>query len=264
SDPQPVTAARATRAIAAGFLTYRASPGASGAPLLGDAADAREHDLLDLLDDLERGAPLALPHVAAVDDARAARLEHEPGLFQEPVVVDLRAAGEHHQRAPCRGDAVADRILLGETALAVRSGGFLVLLGVDLRHVQLHHVGAHLHRHPGGVVDRVEGVATALFVDCGAAGVGPDDQRHAEAVAVAAHAAELDQVLVLARRADVERVADRVGAQPDRVLDLRVAGRQRLAGGGYLGFAVQLQDQRHLAGEVRVVLGREADLTGDR
>ena len=137
------------------------------------------------------------------------------------------------------------------------------LLGVDLRHVELDDVGAHLHRHPRRVVDRVEGVGAALGVDGFAARVGPDDQRHPEAVAVLAHLAQLGEVLVLARRADVERVADRVGAEPHAVLDAGVAGGEGLGGGGDVGLAVDLEDQRHPAGVVGVVLLRHADLAGE-
>ena len=102
-----------------------------------------------------------------------------------------------------------------------------------------------------------------MRVDRFAARVGPDDQRHAEAVAVLAHLAQLGEVLVLARRADVERVADRVGAEPHRVLDAGVAGGEGVGGGGDVGLAVDLEDQRHLAGVVGVVLGRHADLAGE-
>ncbi len=116
---------------------------------------------------------------------------------------------------------------------------------------------------PRRVVDRVEGVGAALGVDRFAARVGPDDQRHPEAVAVLAHLAQLGEVLVLARRADVERVADRVGAEPHRVLDAGVAAREGLGGGGDVGLAVDLEDQRHLAGVVGVVLARHADLAGE-
>ena len=208
--------------------------------------------------------PLALPDVAAVDHARAARLHDVAGLAEQLVVVDLRAAREHDQRAPGRLDHLAHGLLLGDLELVVGRGRELVLLGVELRQVELDHVGAHLHRHPGGVVDRVEGVLAALLVERRAARVGPDHERHPVAVAVLAHALELVQVLVLARRADVERVADRVGAEPDRVLDRGVGGRERVVGGRHVGLAVDLEQQRHLAGVVGVVLLGEADLAGDR
>ena len=148
--------------------------------------------------------------------------------------------------------------------LVVGRRGVLVLGGVDLRHVELDHVGAHLHRHPRRVVDRVEGAGAALGVDRLAARIGPDDQRHPEAVAVLAHLAQLGEVVGLARRADVERVADGVGAEPHGVLDAGVAAREGLGGGGDVGLAVDLEDQRHLAGVVGVVLAGHPDLAGER
>src|SRR2546430_11585796 len=48
--------------------------------------------------------------------------------------------------------------------------------------------------------------------------VGPHHEGHAQPLAVLAHAAELADLLVLAGRSDVERVAHRVGAEPHRVL----------------------------------------------
>jgi hypothetical protein len=72
------------------------------------------------------------------------------------------------------------------------------------------------------------------------------------------------QVGVLARRADVEGVADRVGAEPDGVLDRGVGGRERVVGAWDVGLAVHLEDQWHLAGVVGVVLLGKPDLTGER
>jgi hypothetical protein len=158
---------------------------------------------------------------------------------------------------------VADRLRLGDLELVVGRRRVLVLLRIQLRHVELDDVCAHLHRDAGRVVDRVEGVAATLLVDVASARVGPDHERHSEAVAVPAHLAELDEIVVLPRRSDIERVADRVGADPDAILDRRVAGRERLVGGRYFGLRVQLQQQGDLAGIVRVVLARHAVAAGD-
>src|SRR4051812_8948426 len=102
------------------------------APGSGNAGDAREHDLLDLSDDLEGLAPFALPDVAAVDDARAAGAHDGAGLLEQSIVVDPGAARKHDEGAPRGFHAVADRVLLGEVALVVGGGGVLVLVRIDL------------------------------------------------------------------------------------------------------------------------------------
>src|SRR5215207_10859576 len=79
---------------------------------LRNARHAREKDFLDLVDDLDRLGVLALPDVAAVDHARAARLQDVAGLLEELVVVDLRAAREDDERAPGRLDDLAHGLLL--------------------------------------------------------------------------------------------------------------------------------------------------------
>ena len=60
--------------------------------------------------------------------------------------------------------------------------------------------------------------------------------------------------------ADVEGVADSVGAEPDGVLDGRVQRRERASVRGDLGLAVELEDERHLAGVLPVELLGQADL----
>ena len=102
----------------------------------------------------------------------------------------------------------------------------LVLLRIELGEVELDDVRAHLHRHARRVVDRIEGDLAALLVDVAAARIRPDHQRHAVALAVLADALELVEVDVLPGRADVERVADGVGAEPDRVLNRGVGRRE--------------------------------------
>ena len=64
-------------------------------------------------------------------------------------------------------------------------------------------------------------------------------------------------------RADVERVADRAGAQPHRVLDTRCERAERVVVGGDVGFAVDLQDQRDATGVLFVVFLRQTDVVGD-
>src|SRR5829696_6733336 len=121
----------------------------AGAPLRR-AAHVRKQRLFDLLDDRDRLVPLALPDVAAEDDAGAARLHHVAGVGEDRVVIGLGAAGEDDEGTPSRLDALADRLGLVDLHLVVRRGGVLVLARVGLRHVELDHVSAHLHRHPGG------------------------------------------------------------------------------------------------------------------
>src|SRR3954452_18638426 len=105
----------------------------TGALPLRGAPYVAEQRLLDLLDDRDRFAPLALPDVAAEDDAGAAGGHHVAGVLQDRLVVGPGFAREDAQGPPGRFDALADRLGLVDLHLVVRRRGFLVLGGVDLR-----------------------------------------------------------------------------------------------------------------------------------
>jgi hypothetical protein len=93
--------------------------------------------------------------------------------------------------------------------------------------------------------------------------VGPHDERHAEPFGVLADPQVLGEVTFLARRADVERVAHRVRAQPDGLFDHGVHRRDRVGRGRDVGLAVELEHQRHFAGVLREELPGQADLQSD-
>jgi len=65
------------------------------------------------------------------------------------------------------------------------------------------------------------------------------------------------------RASDVQRVADRVRAQPDGVVQGGVQRRGRTDRGGDAGLAVELELQRHLTGVAPVEVPGQADLDGD-
>src|SRR3954447_11955700 len=68
----------------------------SSAGPLRNAPHVVEQRLLDLADDLERLALLALPDVAAEDHAGAARLHDRAGVREDRPIVGLRSTGEDH------------------------------------------------------------------------------------------------------------------------------------------------------------------------
>jgi hypothetical protein len=93
--------------------------------------------------------------------------------------------------------------------------------------------------------------------------VRPYDERHPEPLGVLAHPQVLREVALLRGGADVEGVADGVRAEADRFLHRRVSRRERVYRGRDVGLAVELEDQRYLAGVVPVELPGQADLDGD-
>src|SRR6266508_3183530 len=202
---------------------------------------------------------LPLPDVAAEDQAERARFHGHASLVQDLLVATALAAAEQH-RGPDRGaDHRVDGVLLTDR-LGIGPVHALGRLGVG--EVDLHDVGAELGRGAGRVVHGVEGVLAALLVDRAAPRVEPDHEREPETVGVAADLGERLEVGLLLGRAHVQGVADRVGAQPDRVLDVGVERRARSVGRRQLGAPVQLQQQGNLAGVVPEELLRVADLDG--
>src|SRR5690606_10931739 len=87
--------------------------------------------------------------------------------------------------------------------------------------------------------------------------VCPHDEREPISLALPSDAGELHEVLVLARRSVVHRVADRGRPDADRILD---EGRMRREGEilrRYARLAVELHDQRNGAFELGPVPSRE-------
>src|SRR5262249_17792757 len=99
------------------------SGGAPDLPPLRGATHVGEQAFLDLLDDRQRLAALALPDVAAEDDAAAPGLHHLGGVAEHGLVVGLGAAGEDAQRPARRFDALVDRFLLADLELVVGRRG---------------------------------------------------------------------------------------------------------------------------------------------
>jgi hypothetical protein len=87
-------------------------------------------------------------------------------------------------------------------------------------------------------------------------------QRHPQPLAVLPDPSQPPDLGVLARRADVERVADRVRSQPDRVLHAGRERRHRIVVVGDVRLAVELQKKRDAPGVVAHVLLGQADPEG--
>ena len=202
-----------------------------------------------------------LPQVAAEDDARRARSHTQIDLADGLIRVHLAAAREQHETA-ARGPHDALQTLPG--VLLQRSIGFRTAARLVVRFVQLDDVGAHLFSDAGSVVDRIQRALPAPRFDRTSSRVRPDDHRHAEALGVLAHLLELEEFEILSRRADIERVADRVRAQSDGILDRGIERRHRLVVFRDVRLAVELQDERDAAAVVLEVLLGQADAQRDR
>ena len=191
-----------------------------------------------------------------------AALHVEADLAQDRLVVVLLDASGEEDHHPSRG--AHDAAQPGGRGFLQRAVGLRATLVVLLGLVQLDDVGAQLLRHPRRVVLRVQRALSALGVDRAPARIGPHHERHAQPLAVLTYLLEIADTDVLARRADVERVAHRIGAQPHRVLDARALGRDRLAVVRDVRLSVELQDQRHAAAVLLHVLLGEPDPERDR
>src|SRR4029078_3864507 len=97
------------------------------------------------------------------------------------------------------------------------------------------------------VVYSVQGVHSSLGLYCLTTRVCPHYNWHPVSLGVLAHLVELQEVLVLPGRAYVQRVANSVGPQANRVLDGGVKRREGLGVGGDVGLTVDLQHQGDLA-----------------
>jgi hypothetical protein len=160
-------------------------------------------------------------------------------------------------------DDAGDGLRLAGAHGPVRLRGELIFLRIQRRDVQLDHVGPQLTRHPGGVVDGIERVVAALGLQRFPPRVCPDDDRHAQPLRLGPDVVELEDVLVLGGRPDVERVADRVGAQPHRVLHRRRQRRHGRAVGRDVGLPIEFEDERKASSELAMVFLRQADVGGD-
>src|SRR5690606_4520120 len=190
--------------------------GRPGGPVTRRSDREVAHHVLDALRQRQRLVHRALPHVAAEDQPGRALLHGNAGLLEQILVADLAPAAEEDHRVPRRLDHAPHALLVRPLQLVVRLRLLGVLLAL-LRDVQLHDVGAQLVGETRRVVHGRERVAAALRLDRRATGIRPHDDRHPVLLALLANLHELQQVVVLAGRAHVERVADRVRAHRYRV-----------------------------------------------
>src|SRR5579859_458859 len=216
--------------------------------------------LAHLFGERQRFIEGTLPDVAPKDEASRAAIHSHTGLMDDIAFALHLAAAEENERAASRLDDLCHGIFGGDLHGVVRLRSAGVLLRIDSGHVDLHDVGAKLIGNTSSVVYGVEAIATALGIYRFAARICPHDDRHAEAVGVFAHLAELLEVVGLQRRADVEGVTDGVGAEAHGIFDGGSDGGDGLLIRGDLGLAIQLQDQRYVARILLHVLLSDADL----
>src|SRR5215467_6872422 len=117
----------------------------------------------------------ALPDIAAKNQPCRTGIHRGARLLDDVALTLHLAAAEEYQLTAGGLDHHARRLFLADLKRVVGFGRGLILLRIQLRHVDLDNVGPEFESDTSRVIDGIQAVASTLHVNCLTAWIRPDN-----------------------------------------------------------------------------------------